>query len=424
MMYSGKRIKNIGIVSTRLEGTDGVTLETAKWVEVLENMRYDCSFFTGQSDWDSSRSTVIPLVHFRDPAIVELQKYFFGTKTRKCELTDQVHDIRKELKQHLYKYIQQNDIHLLLVENALSIPLHIPLGIAITEVIAETNIPAVGHHHDFYWERDRFMVNCVNDYINMAFPPSLNSLIHVVINTEARKMLSYRRGQSSIVIPNVFNYDRKPPGIDEYNRDLPQKLGLEPDDILFLQPTRIIQRKGIEHSIEVVHRLQNPKIKLLITHSIRDEGQSYYERVIDYAKLLNVPVIIRPELFSHKREVDEEGNKKYSIWDIYPYADFVTYPSSYEGFGNAFLEAVFFRKPLLVNRYSIYQQDIEPIGFDVVEMNHHVGQSEVDEIRAILEDEDRREAMVDHNVELASRYFSYELLEQKLKTVLLNFGQI
>ena len=424
MMYSGKRIKNIGIVSTRLEGTDGVTLETAKWVEVLENMRYDCSFFTGQSDWDSSRSTVIPLVHFRDPAIVELQKYFFGTKTRKCELTDQVHDIRKELKQHLYKYIQQNDIHLLLVENALSIPLHIPLGIAITEVIAETNIPAVGHHHDFYWERDRFMVNCVNDYINMAFPPSLNSLIHVVINTEARKMLSYRRGQSSIVIPNVFNYDRKPPGIDEYNRDLPQKLGLEPDDILFLQPTRIIQRKGIEHSIEVVHRLQNPKIKLLITHSIRDEGQSYYERVIDYAKLLNVPVIIRPELFSHKREVDEEGNKKYSIWDIYPYADFVTYPSSYEGFGNAFLEAVFFRKPLLVNRYSIYQQDIEPIGFDVVEMNHHVGQSEVDEIRAILEDEDRREAMVDHNVELAFRYFSYELLEQKLKTVLLNFGQI
>ncbi len=423
-MYSGKRIKNIGIVSTRLEGTDGVTLETAKWIEVLENMRFDCTFFSGQSDWDPARSTIIPLASFQDPAILELQKNFFGTKTRKCEITDQVHDIRKELKQHLYKFINQNDVHLLLIENALSIPLHIPMGIAITEVIAETDIPSVGHHHDFYWERDRFMVNCVNDYINMAFPPSLNSLIHVVINTEARRMLSYRKGESSIVIPNVFNYALKPPGIDEYNKDLPEKLGLKPDDILFLQPTRIIQRKGIEHSIEVVHRLNNPNIKLLITHSMKDEGQSYCERVFDYAKLLNVPVIIRPELFNHKRGVDGEGNKKYSIWDIYPFADFVTYPSSYEGFGNAFLEAIFFRKPILVNRYSIYQQDIEPMGFDVVEMNHHVDQSVVDEIKSILEDEDKRETMVDHNVELADRYFSYELLEQKLKTVLLNFGQI
>jgi glycosyltransferase involved in cell wall biosynthesis len=423
-MYSRKVIKNIGIVSTRLEGTDGVTLETAKWVEVLENMRFDCTFFSGLSDWDPSRSTVVPLASFQDPAILELQKHFFGTQTRKCELTDQVHDIRKELKQHLYDYVNQNDVQLLIIENALSIPLHIPLGIAITEVLAETDIPAVGHHHDFYWERDRFMVNCVNDYINMSFPPSLNSLIHVVINTEARKMLSYRRGLSSIVIPNVFDYSRKPPGIDDYNQDLPEKIGLESDDILFLQPTRIIQRKGIEHSIEIVHRLNNPRIKLLITHSMKDEGQSYCDRVLDYAKLLDVPVIIRPELFNHKREIDEAGNKKYSVWDIYPFADFVTYPSAYEGFGNAFLEAIFFRKPILVNRYSIYQQDIEPMGFDVVEMNHHIDQSVVDQIQSILDDDEKRETMVDHNYELAERYFSYELLEQKLKTVLLNFGQI
>ena len=88
------------------------------------------------------------------------------------------------------------------------------------------------------------------------------------------------------------------------------------------------------------------------------------------------------------------------------------------------LEAVFFKKPILVNRYSIYQQDIEPMGFDVVEMNKFVNGDVIAEIQSILENPDKRHRMVEKNFDLASRYFSFELLEQKLKTVLLNFGQI
>ena len=44
-------------------------------------------------------------------------------------------------------------IDLIVPENALSIPMHVPLGMAITELIAETGIPTIAHHHDFYWER-------------------------------------------------------------------------------------------------------------------------------------------------------------------------------------------------------------------------------------------------------------------------------
>ena len=42
-----------------------------------------------------------------------------------------------------------------------------------------------------------------------------------------------------------------------------------------------------------------------------------------------------------------------SLWDIYPHADLISYPSIYEGYGNAFVEAIYFRKPILVNRYQI-----------------------------------------------------------------------
>ena len=50
-----------------------------------------------------------------------------------------------------------------------------------------------------------------------------------------------------------------------------------------------------------------------------------------------------------RRGLNAAGKKVYTLFDIYPHADLVTYPSYYEGFGNAFLEAVYFRKPVVVN---------------------------------------------------------------------------
>ena len=48
-------INRIGFVSTRFQGTDGVSLETVKWRQVLEKMGYECFFFSGLSDWDADK---------------------------------------------------------------------------------------------------------------------------------------------------------------------------------------------------------------------------------------------------------------------------------------------------------------------------------------------------------------------------------
>ena len=42
------------------------------------------------------------------------------------------------------------------------------------------------------------------------------------------------------------------------------------------------------------------------------------------------------------------------------------YPSTYEGFGNAFLESVDYRKPGLCNLYAICRTEIEPLGFEEI----------------------------------------------------------
>lgn len=417
-------IQKIGFISTRFKGTDGVSLETEKWRTVLEQMGYECYFFSGLSDWIPERSMVVPEAFFGHPRIQEIQERCFGTTVRSRALTGEIQDVRHLLKKALYDFTDIFKIDLLIIENAVTIPMNIPLGLAITELIAETGIPTIAHHHDFAWERQRFTVNAVEDYLAMAFPPRLHTINHVVINSEARKQLSYRCGLSSIIIPNVFDFSKEPPQLDEYAKHFRADLGIAPEDTLLLQPTRIIARKGIEHSIELAYRLRDQNVKLLISHQERDEGSLYYNRTMEYAQLLGVEVIVRPDIIGPERGITSEGKKRYSLWDCYLNADFITYPSLYEGFGNAFLEAIWFRKPILVNRYSIFEQDIEPVDFDVITMDSYITDDTVAAVQVLLDTPEAVQLMAMKNFELGKRFFSFSLLEQRIKQVLMNFGQV
>ncbi|MBW2260319.1 MAG: glycosyltransferase family 1 protein, partial [Deltaproteobacteria bacterium] len=98
-----------------------------------------------------------------------------------------------------------------------------------------------------------------------------------------------------------------------------------------------------------------------------------------------------------------------------------TYPSGYEGFGNAFLEAIYFKRPVVVNRYSIFVEDIEPCGFEVIPFESFITSEVVDRIRSFLEPE-HTNAAVEKNYELGRQYFSYEVLERKLLPLLDSFG--
>ena len=50
---------NIGFVSFRLAGTDGVSLETAKWADVLEEMGYATYYFGGELESPPERSMTV-----------------------------------------------------------------------------------------------------------------------------------------------------------------------------------------------------------------------------------------------------------------------------------------------------------------------------------------------------------------------------
>jgi len=413
--------KNIGFISTRFAGMDGVSLEVAKWAKAFEEEGHSCFYLAGQIDRAPQKSFLVEEAHFNHSTIQEIYDKCFNVRSRSPSVTKKIHQIKDKLKKQIYRFISDFKIDVLIPENAVTIPLNIPLGLAITEVISETGIPTIAHHHDFFWERKRFLTNAIWEYLNMAFPPHLPSIQHVVINSSADNQLSLRTGISATIVPNVMDFDN-PPAIDEYSFDVRKSLGLADDEFLILQPTRVVKRKGIEHSIELVKRL-NMKAKLVISCASGDEGCEYERRVREYSSIMNVDTLFISDIIKGQRGKTEDGRKIYTPQDIYLHADLVTYPSNFEGFGNAFLEAVYFRKPIVVNNYSVYAIDIKPKEFKVIELNDYVNSDAVRLAREVLKNPDLAKEMVDHNYELGKRYYSCSVLKQKLKMLLSNcFG--
>ncbi len=413
-------IKNIGFLSTRFQGTDGVSLESNKWAEVLRKDDHKLFWFAGKLDKETDNSMCIPEAYFGHPELEWINARIWGVQNRERLITRRIHDIAEYLKARIYDFVYQFDLDLLIIENALSIPMHIPLGVAITEFMSESQTPVIAHHHDFYWERIRFQINCVHDFLQMAFPPREVSMQHVVINQAGEETLAWRKGVPSTLVPNVLDFDRPTPGIDEYNADVREAIGLEKDDIMLLQPTRVVPRKGIEYAIELVEMLNDKRYKLVISHEAGDEGYEYKSLLEEIAADAGIDIRFVSTRVSERRQLNGRGEKIYTLWDLYPHADLITYPSLYEGFGNAFLESIYFKKPLLVNRYSIFARDIEPKGFKVAMMDGLITPTVVNHVRRILHDPEYRNAMVEVNYQLGRKFYSYSVLRRKLNMLIAN----
>ena len=75
-----------------------------------------------------------------------------------------------------------------------------------------------------------------------------------------------------------------------------------------------------------------------------------------------------------------------------------------EGFGNAFLEAIYYKRPLVVNNYSIYEADIKPKGFKVIEFDGFISETTLEHARHMLTHPRQAAQQCEYNYELARRY--------------------
>jgi glycosyltransferase involved in cell wall biosynthesis len=214
-----------------------------------------------------------------------------------------------------------------------------------------------------------------------------------------------------------MDFGTPPPEPDGYADDLRARLGLDSEGYFLLQPTRIVPRKRIEHAIELTKRLDLP-CTLVISHASGDEGTDYELHLKEYSKLMGVKTVFAANIFADQRGKTEDGQKIYSLADAYQQADLITYPSTVEGFGNAFLETLYYRRPIVMSTYEIFKTDIKPKGFRVIEFENFISENTVKEAREVLRNPDLVAEIVEYNYELGRRHYSYTALEKRLVAVI------
>ena len=443
----------------RVGKLDGVSIEAAAWRQIWEQMGAEVAFCAGpmsegaEYQIENLEQQLYPPVYLID------EEAFGGFKTFKdeAEFSQAVREQQDQLRPAFEAVVKDFQPSHLVFGNIFSVGEHIAAPEALMDVLDSVQIPSVGIHHDFYWEAPRYSqpsapyVKCI---LEKFCPPQRDYLSHACINSLARRELRARKGIEAGIMYDTLDFDQPPWQIDDYNHDLLRTRGVEKNDLVVLQATRIVRRKNIELAIDLVSKLgarmarggkkalatgktfdpQHNRVWLVLAGYAENRDRGYQDLLLTHAATQGVNLLSVGDAISAARyTATEEVGKGYSLWDVYPQADLITFPSEYEGFGNQFLEAVYARRPAVVFEYPVFRIDIKPKGFQIVSLGDCLSfNSEtylveipaptmdraVDEVLALIQDRGRYQEMVEHNFQLAARHFSYQQTAERWRELL------
>jgi len=239
------------------------------------------------------------------------------------------------------------------------------------------------------------------------------------------------------------------PEQDNYNNDFFRDIGLLhklnergltlDDACILLQHTRVVPRKRIETALDLAFKLEEKflsehktkSVVVLVSGHSGDEQEAYMDSLENYyAHWLkkkpgsNVLLIFgEGSILSHR---DIIVDKKYYKFKEIPsivaaQGGIGTYFSEIEGFGNNLLEMMCYGLPVVINKYAIYKEEIEPLGFDLpATENGQIDEALVDEAYALLTDTVRRNQTVHHNLQVLSRKLDHAIIAEKLTPLIIN----
>ena len=443
-------MSTIGIFHYKVGGTDGVSLEIDKWKRVLEEMGHTVHLCAG--DLGTVEGTLIEELYHHRPDVERLDRnafYQLSDFAGETEYRAEVERLTGVIERKVRDFVADKGIDFLIPQNVWSVAISPPAAIALARVMRDLQLVALAHHHDFYWERTGGVALTCGTAIEIAdkyLPPRDPLIQHVVINSLAQRELAKRKGIEASVVPNVFDFDGPGWQVDDYNRDFRARIGLGPNDVLILQATRIVQRKGIELAVDFVKALDSPERRARLQERGLYDGRSfdddsrivfvlagyaqddvtggYLNRLKQKVERAGIDALFIEALVGGRRQM-RDGQKVYSLWDTYVFADFVTYPSLWEGWGNQFLEALRARLPLMLFEYPVYQADIKDKGFRVVSLGSEIqGRDDLglvqvepsvigaaaDQAVELLTDARLRQETVEHNFQVGRQHYSLEAL--------------
>lgn len=327
----------VAVLSFRLGGPDGVSVEAAKWMWALEQLGF----------------TVRTVADHTLPGLAI-----------DADEPPQRHELEAAL----------DGADLVVVENLLSLPLNPGAAAVVVDVLRGR--PAVIHHHDLAQQHARFAGH--------PPPPDDPAWRHVTINELSRRQLA-DAGIDAVVVRNRFDPD-PPPGDRDATRSM---LGVSPDETLLVQPTRAIARKNIPQSIALA------------------EAVGAVLWIVGPAEMGYGPELDRLRAAASVRTI--HGPTQAEIRHAYAAADAVTFPSTWEGFGNPTIESALHRRALAIGDYPI-ADELRSLGF------RWLRAADPGDLRRWLEEPDP--SVLDHNQAVARAHFNLHDLPAALAAVL------
>lgn len=444
----------IALCHFRVGETDGVSLEMDKWKLGLEKLGHTVIYIAG-SKGVLENVEIIKELHYNDATnnkVVENAYVKFHSYKSEDEFKQEIEKEANSIETKLLEIIKNKNIDLLMINNMFSLGWNLSAGLGFLNAIKKYDVKCLCHHHDFHWEREKYShptCSFVKDYLATIFPPNHPRIKHVVINTIAKNELFKRRGIDSTVVPNVFDFNNNWI-VDDYNQDFRASFNIKNNDLIILQATRIVQRKGIELALDFVAELNANKQKLvgkkLYNNQVfkedskiiflmvgLNEDASYFEKIMNYAHSKQINIKWVNELVDHERH-QTKTKKTYSLWDCYANCDIVTYTSLLEGWGNQFIEALVAKKIVISYQYPVFVQDILHLKFNTVDLGdtHTLKENGLAEVAPeiianasnktidLISNQSKYLKTVNENYVIGKQNLSLDSLEVLLKSILEN----
>ena len=285
----------VAIVSVRLGMADGVSVVAGRWAAILQRLGHRVITVAGEGPADQP----VPGLAIGAPEPPDAAEMAGALA----------------------------EADLVVVENLCTIPLNLPAARVVADVLAGR--PAVLHHHDPAWQRERFA------HIT-ELPPDDPAWRHVTINRLTEAQMA-DRGIRATTIHNPFEVDA-PPGDRAGTRRL---LHVAEGELLIAHPVRAISRKDIPRALQVCEDLD---ATYWLTGPTEEGYEATLRDILDRAACR----VLRAQTPS--------------VADIYAAADAVVFTSVWEGFGNPPVEAAVHGRPALVSHYPV-AEELRQLGF-------------------------------------------------------------
>ncbi len=400
-------------ISFRLKAQDGVSAEAEKRIGIFSKWGFETHRVAGYIPNPSENDHVLPELNHLDPRIESFTREIFhgGGRDRdsgRDRLEHELEQLVEDIASQLEPLLDDLAAGLLVCENVFSVPLNPPLTVALSRYLESRDTPCLAIHHELIWQNPDFSDCALSDRLDAYFPATLPQLRHVATSEGSRLQILRRTGLSTSCWRNCFDFDASR-AADSFNAPLREDLGVGEHEVMFLQPTRAVERKSIGRSLRFAEEFaaaSGREVRLVVTGPC-DEG--YRERFEHLCSSSQVGVVHAPEWAGSRRE-DPAAASPYDIHDLYARCDMVTYPSSREGFGNPVLESVVHRKPLLVSGYPVLEE-LRGFGFQFLTLEAETA----DRVIKLMEHPQLLEEMLERNFEIGRRHFSLAVLEGQME---------